>query len=665
MKKSTLFISSLMLASGLNAQIFQDNFDSYTSGSYLGPQSADWTTWSGTEGTAEDAMVSTSQASSAPNSVYIKGTSASGGATDLVLPFDQQYTDGIFTYEMKMFIPTGKSAYFNFQASPTIGTTWAMNFDASAGSFTIDDGLTADLATGAVPMNQWFTLRIEANLVLGSWEVFVDGASEGQWANGINELASIDLFPINTSYEFYFDDVMYDHEDFVLPNLNAAVSGIVMNGNIAGTEVNPVVTITNAGLTVIDDAIVTIVYDGQTYSKFLYGIGLASLASYEVQFYSVPLTAGLKDVEVYVTNVNELAGDDDHTDDILITDVDPVVPAVGKMVVGEEGTGTWCGWCPRGTVWMDRYENQFGDLWAGIAVHNGDPMADVTYDSGMGSLISGYPSSLVDRGVEVDPAGMSSDFYERLQIAPTAFISTAETWNPTTRELSVEVTADFQAEANNNYRLALVLTEDHVKGTTSGYSQANYYSGGGAGDLIGDDGVNWATLPGTVPAANMEYNHVARAILPSFAGDNTVFPATVNAGESYSKTFTYTLPAEWAEWNMHVIGMLIDPSGRIDNAGKAYLQNSVGLTEKEAESSFIVYPNPATSQATILLDIVNEADVTIELIDLSGKVVNARNYKSVTGVNQINMNTNQLNSGVYLLNVTINGQTTTERLIIQ
>ena len=46
----------------------------------------------------------------------------------------------------------------------------------------------------------------------------------------------------------------------------------------------------------------------------------------------------------------------------------------------------------------------------------------------------------------------------------------------------LEVTAEFVTQLSGiNYRLNLVLTEDNVTGTGSGYAQTNYYAGGGYG----------------------------------------------------------------------------------------------------------------------------------------------------------------------------------------
>ena len=158
MKKIIFFLSSVLFTAGANAQLFTDDFESYTNGQYIGPASPDWTTWSGTEGGAEDVQATNAQASSGSNSIYLSSTAQAGGPQDIVLEFGQQFTDGIFTYESDFYINPNKNAYFNFQATQTVGTTWAMNCNMDNGIITIDDGVTTNLASGTYTDATWFTL---------------------------------------------------------------------------------------------------------------------------------------------------------------------------------------------------------------------------------------------------------------------------------------------------------------------------------------------------------------------------------------------------------------------------------------------------------------------------------------------------------------------------
>lgn len=668
MKKITILFSALCIGVSVNAQTFSDDFESYNVGSDLGPQSPDWTTWSNADGGPEDVMVSNANASSGTKSLYFSSAAAGGGPEDVVLPFGQIYNSGNFTFESNFFVESGKGAYFNLQGTLVAGQVWAMDcYMINSGALKLSNQGTPYLTT-TYPTATWFNMRIEMDLTTNIWELFIDDVSQGSFSNPTGQIGILDLYPVNPASEggnnqsgFYVDDVIYNHVPAALPGLNGGVTLVNQLSGIAGLNSDVTATVRNLGTTAITSFDIEYDYNGANVQESVTGLNLASLATYEHTFVAQVLTvAGSNPLTVTISNVNGLGADADPADDSKTITVDPIVPAAGKVVVGEEGTGTWCGWCPRGAVFMDQYEQDFGPYWAGIAVHNGDPMTVTDYDAGIGGLISGYPSSLVDRGPEVDPSAMEADFLDRLLTPPTAFISNLSTWNAATRELSVEVTADFQMAANSNYKLACVLTEDDVTGVGAAYNQANYYSGGGSGLMGG-----YEVLPDPVPAAQMVYDHVARAIAPGFGGDPASFPAVVNIGDSYSVTFNFLLPVEWDENKIHVIGMMIDPSGAIDNAGKSTIFSSSGINELENESSFRLYPNPSSTVSFIELENANDANVSLRIVDLSGKEMNTRDYGVVAPGTTLPIVTSSMVSGVYIVELTVNNQMTTKRLIVE
>jgi hypothetical protein len=672
MKKFTLFASVLFASNLAFGQLFTDDFESYAAGSYLGPQSTSWSTWSGTEGGTEDVKISTVQAQSGANSIYLASTAANGGPQDVILKFGTgAYNSGIFTLESSFFINAGKNGYFNIQGSQVLGNSYALNVNMDAGKVRIDDGSTPDLAVGDYTDATWFKLKIEANLSIHVWKAYVNDVLIGTWVNGTNTVASADFYPIQGS-QFYMDDVSFDYQTYTLPSLNAMAADLNMGGEIATQTVAPKIKVLNAGQTALTSFDVDLIYNGTTYTQNVTGQNVASVGIYTVTMPNVVLAAGNNNATVIVYNVNG-GSDDISSDDTLIKAINPVVPAPGKMVVSEEGTGTWCQWCPRGAVFMDQFNTKYQGYWVGIAVHNGDPITVTDYDAAFGNLISGYPSALVDRGTDVDPSGMTPDFFTRLQVAPKATLVNGATWDATSRTLNVSVTANFTAAANSNYKLACVLTEDDVTGTGSAYNQSNAYAGGGNGVMGG-----FETKPNPVPASQMVYDHVARAIAPSFDGFANSFPATVNAGDAHTLNFSFNLPTTWDDTQMHIVGLLIDPAGRIDNAGTATITEAVGngfITGSnaglfEANASQIdddvkIYPNPATDNTNISLNLKNESTVEMQLVDVSGKVMAARNYGSLNGTWSVNLNTSNLNAGIYLVELTINGTKVTKRLIVE
>ena len=659
-----------LAAFNLNAQLFSDNFDAYSAGQYLGPQSLTWSTWSGTEGGNEDVQMTSANSSSAPNSIYLSSTAANGGPQDVVLKFGQLYNSGIFTLQKKVFINSGKTGYYNIQGALTIGNLWALNVNFDAGQLIIDDGITPNLVVTAYPEATWFELKIEANLTLHVWKAFVNGNLVGTWVNGVNTVASADFFPVQNT-QMYIDDVMFDHVPFTVPALDAMVADIDMGAELATQSGTPTVKVVNGGSTAITSLKVDLTYNGSTTTQNVTGINIATAGVYNVSLPSTVLAAGSLPITAIVYNVNGGAGDNNPNNDTLVEMINPIVPAPGKMVVGEEATGTWCQWCPRGAVFMDLFETKYQDFWAGIAVHNGDPMTVTEYDAGIGTLIGGYPSALVDRLGDVDPSGMSSDFFTRLQTAPKATLVNGATWDAASRVLNVSVRYNFALAANGTYTAACVLTEDGVTGSGAGWSQSNAYAGGNNGVMGG-----YESLPSPVPAAQMIYDHVARAIAPSFTGMAGVFPATVNAGDAHIVNYSFTLPSGWDENEIQIIGLLIDPTGNIDNAGSADITTAVangyetglnaGIAQVlSASKAVALAPNPAAGSSAILLNLATESDVRIELTDLNGKLITSGTYTNLSGAQSISMDLNGLSAGIYAVNIRVNGTLYTEKLVVE
>ena len=613
-----------------------------------------------------------------PNSIYFSTSTQNGGPTDLVKHFGVMNT-GQFSLQFNMFVETGKAGYFNLQKTATLGQTWTMDcFFQDNGTMAMSNAQGLDFSA-SYPQNAWFNFRLDVNFNTNVWEVFIDNVSAGTFANPINQVEAIDIFPVdgNSPYScgYYIDDFQYTVTPYTLPSLNGAATYVTtIEGAIAGAVATPKVTIRNLGTTTINTARIDVDYNGNNINTMLSSLNLASLASTTITMPGTfTLVAGQHDMVATISQVNGGGADGDASDDATTMSYDPIIPAVGKMVVVEEATGTWCQYCPRGAVYMEMMSNKYPDFFAGIAVHNNDPMTVTAYDAAMGQLITGYPSALADRMSVVDPSQIEQPFLDRLVVAPTAFIIPGATWDSSTRTLNVSISADFQSAANNNYKLAVVLTEDEVTGTTSAYNQSNAFSGGSLGPMGG-----FESLPIPVPASQMVYDHVARNLVPSFSGFPNSFPATVNAGETHTVNATFVLPASWDETKINIIGMLINPAGKIDNAGKATITEAVangfvsgtdmtvGIEElDQVDATLQVYPNPATTSTTIALNLKSEGNVVVTVRDINGKVMATRNYGLMNGASTITVPTADYAKGVYMVEVSVDAATSRKTLIIE
>jgi hypothetical protein len=202
-----------------------------------------------------------------------------------------------------------------------------------------------------------------------------------------------------------------------------------------------------------------------------------------------------------------------------------------------------------------------------------------------------------------------------------------------------------------------------VTGTGSGYNQANFYSGGGSGPMGG-----YEDLPNPVPAADMVYDHVARAL-----GDNQILgtsgslPASIS-GMTY-ESHMYTIPkgGDWDLNNLHFIGMLVDGStGEILNAGETSSLSAVGIEEEQANFGLAVYPNPATELANIKVDIVETSNVTVEVYNALGELVYTESTQNLSaGQYFYNVDVKDFSAGIYTIRTMANNTVQTTKLSVQ
>jgi hypothetical protein len=184
----------------------------------------------------------------------------------------------------------------------------------------------------------------------------------------------------------------------------------------------------------------------------------------------------------------------------------------------------------------------------------------------------------------------------------------------------------------------------------------------------------YENLPSSVPAAQMVYDHVARAIAPSFTGQTGVIAASTAVGDTYTANFIFTLPANWDETQMHIVGMLIDPQGKIDNAGYTTINEAIqnGFVTGLQEISFTnlaqmltVAPNPASDFANITLHIPTAAPVSVRVLDAKGGILQARQFGSLQGDFEIGLNTTNFAPGLYIVEMQMNGERIQKKLVIR
>ncbi len=97
-------------------------------------------------------------------------------------------------------------------------------------------------------------------------------------------------------------------------------------------------------------------------------------------------------------------------------------------------------------------------------------------------------------------------------------------------------------------------------------------------------------------------------------------------------------------------------------------ENEIGINAPVAENinDVRIYPNPAASYANIEMEIANATNVSIRIFDMSGKVVYTKSLDNLAeGVYTETINCQNMQKGVYLINVLTESQMMTSKLIVK
>jgi len=156
---------------------------------------------------------------------------------------------------------------------------------------------------------------------------------------------------------------------------------------------------------------------------------------------------------------------------------------------------------------------------------------------------------------------------------------------------------------------------------------------------------------GTVPVFELKQQIVARAEdeVVLVAGNETIivpYPGATNYGIIYAATYGR--------------GLL-----RCNTFRKPVGVDEINVTQKVNKEQLMLYPNPVYHSATISIDVLNQGQATIQVIDLSGRVVSEEKESVLKGVNKLSFDLSYLASGTYIMKVAAGNQVFTGKFIVK
>ena len=562
------------------------------------------------------------------------------GATGARLAFDYFYIKAYYGSTA----PIKEMAWVDISTDG--GTSWTLLDSISASSYTS--------ATGYV----WFTKYVDFSTYVGQANVKI---RFGYTDNG-RKLPGLAI----------------DNIDIINPQANdIALIGIsplpkdLLNGykshndlvNFAGTVLNR----SNATITAFD-----VTYkagSSAAITTHITGVSIPAFTTYNFTCTPYPMPSmGTKAVTMWVT----LVGDPVLTNDTMTTEIYGVFNYPVKKVVMEEGTGTWCGYCVRGIVYMDSLMDLHGNNVSLIAVHNGDPMASFNtstsgYDSylGSGPFGTGYPRVIVDRTYVMDPSALLSAYSQLTNNFGFADIAYTHTLTGTSLSLAIKVRPGL--DLNGDYRLVVVTTEERVHGSGSAWDQHNYYSYQFNNEALSGRGFDYQAALTIIPSSIMYYDHVARSIDPSNTGNTGLLPAAMVAGNVYTATLTATIPATVDVTKAKFIVMLLDnATSRVLNT-----QNidgtlpPTGIAEvNPGVEGLSIFPNPADVQTNVEFTLQNSGSVSVNVFDITGRNVYSSVKNMNSGIQKITIPVSSFTIGIYNVVIGTNSGTVSEKLSV-
>ena len=336
-----------------------------------------------------------------------------------------------------------------------------------------------------------------------------------------------------------------------------------------------------------------------------------------------------------------------------------------RTVVMEQFTGTWCGWCPRGHVAMEKAAKAYPEQFVGIAVHAGDEMETKEYGPLLG-MVGGFPSAMLNRigysivdpyygsqGQNQDPA-KSGDIINDIKAIASMPVEATANVSSSLKGNSVDVTSSFDFALNTEgayYSVAYVLLENGLKG----YLQNNYYGKGIQGgfasaDQIPEEDLRFLFEEGRNGKYMPTFNHVARSIKDVGGIQGSLNDVKIQQGVKVTHHASITLPATIANSeNLEVVVLLIDNiTGEIVTAKKAKIGQSTGIENVQGDAAEVTVEQGA---------IHVEGNGKVALYTVDGKLVKSEAVNGTASVSTVGL------KGVYVVRV-VNGNHVTVKKIM-
>lgn len=382
---------------------------------------------------------------------------------------------------------------------------------------------------------------------------------------------------------------------------------------------------------------------------------------------------GVYDLEVYTSLPNGNADLNNEYDTLSETLNIGTGLSVNKNPLLEEFTTAPCQFCPDGAVVVEQIlaSNSAVIAVGEHACFSTDAMTIPEASTYCSAFSNAAPTACIDRvlfpgetNVGHSRGTWAANANSQSNLGSPVSVSVSGTFDPTTRAVNADLTANFVDYVAGDLRVTLFVVEDHVRGTGSGYNQVNYYNTVAGHPYAGAGN----------PIVNYDHRHVLRDVYPTTDawGDNTVIPSTPVLNTNYTKNHNFTLNSAWNADSVSLVGFVSYYSSNTSerevlNAFEVKLNNlTTGISNIDVtKNSLNIYPNPTTGLTNVTFNLETSEEVNILVRDITGKLVLQENYgKMAAGNQKISLDASNLTSGIYFATIMVGNNAITKKVSI-
>lgn len=386
------------------------------------------------------------------------------------------------------------------------------------------------------------------------------------------------------------DDIVVLTREHTFNFTNLTPEAVSTAGNVKITGI-----ITSSGFLPVEGYKLELIHDGQTYTIDRSADTIAPDSVVTVLF-DTEINVSMNTTQDYTLIVSSMEGSDADT-------IQGSITCFERTVLIEEGTGTWCMWCPRGQYYLkELHKNRPGEF-VDIAVHVSDEMMVPDYAMSLYApffAAYGLPSCVMDRQKEqMNGLGSLEEIEAMLDKARAKgaigrFTKLYASTSTMERQLNIHATYEFgRIIEDGDYSLTFIMVEDSVMG----YAQANAYSGSSSA-MGGLD-----LLPDPIPAGEYVFSNVARVMLAGADKNKNSLTLSTNTERHVpifaEYEFDYPENLKKSEWEYtKVIGLIIDcQTGEVVNAAEGPLLVAISVDELSSPAPIRLQGNNLTASS--------------------------------------------------------------------